>query len=217
MTTLAPAPNPAAPPAPPAPAARPAALPHVPADVVKARQDAGHDRPDEVWEGTYVIMPDPNREHQRIAARLCAIFDRVIDYEAGDEVHPGLNVTDVEPPGNWLKNYRCPDVTVYLSGNPAYEYGGATVGGPDLAVEIVSPGDRTRDKLDFYAAVGTKELLVVDRDPWSLELFRLDGDTLTSVDRGGEVTTAVVPAVWRVTADEARPLSLECGGRVWPV
>jgi len=55
------------------------------------------------------------------------------------------------------------------------------VGGPDFAVEILNPGDRTPEKLPFYASVNVRELLVVDRDPWSLELFRLcDGQCYRS-------------------------------------
>jgi hypothetical protein len=49
-------------------------------------------------------------------------------------------------------------------------------GGPELAIEIVSPGDRTLEKLDFYARVGTQELLVIDRDPWQLTLYRVNLD-----------------------------------------
>lgn len=186
-------------------------------EVIEARQASGLDRRDEVWEGTYVIMPIANREHQRIATRLCQILLNSLDYEAGDEVHAGVNVTDIEPPDDWRTNYRIPDVTVYLHGNRAYQNGGATVGGPDLAVEVVSPGDRSREKLAFYAAVGTRELVVIDREPWSLEVFRLKGGRLISAGRGDEITTQVVPAVWRLAVGSERPLSVECGGRVWPV
>ena len=40
-------------------------------------------------------------------------------------------------------------------------------------VEVVMPGDRCRDKLDFYAKIGTREVLILDRDPWQLELYQL--------------------------------------------
>ena len=56
------------------------------------------------------------------------------------------------------------------------------LGGPDLAIEIVSEGDRTLEKLEFYANVGTKELLVIDRDPWQLTLYRRTiAETMTPV------------------------------------
>ena len=47
-------------------------------------------------------------------------------------------------------------------------------GGPDFAVEVISPFDRSRKKFEFYARVGVRELLLVNRKPWSLELYRLD-------------------------------------------
>src|SRR5207253_305814 len=56
-------------------------------------------------------------------------------------------------------------------------------GGPDFCVEIASPGDRSRDKLAFYAGIGVRELLLVDRDPWALELFRLSAGRLEPVGR----------------------------------
>ena len=84
------------------------------------------------------------------------------------------------------------------------------VGGPDFAVEIVSPGDRSREKLDFYAKVGTRELLLVDRKPWSLELFRLDGEKLVRVGKSTLakpewLTSEVVPLKWRIVAGKSRP------------
>ncbi len=46
-----------------------------------------------------------------------------------------------------------------------------------------SPDDRAREKLAFYAKVGTREVLLVDRDPWALELFRLREGRLAQVSR----------------------------------
>ena len=43
-----------------------------------------------------------------------------------------------------------------------------------IAIEIVSPGDRTLEKLDFYAKVNTRELIVIDRAPWQLTQYCLN-------------------------------------------
>jgi Uma2 family endonuclease len=75
-------------------------------------------------------------------------------------------------PRRWKRNYRCPDVAIFLPGNPAEDRGTHWFGGPDFAVEIISPYDRSRQKFDFYAKVGVRELLLVVRRPWSLELYR---------------------------------------------
>lgn len=56
-------------------------------------------------------------------------------------------------------------------------------GGPDLAGEIASPRDQTWEKIEFYASLGTRELIVVDRAPWAVELYRLSGSQLSLVSR----------------------------------
>jgi Uma2 family endonuclease len=48
-------------------------------------------------------------------------------------------------------------------------------GGPDAVVEIHSPGDESYEKFPFYAAVGVREVLVIDRDTKEPELYELIG------------------------------------------
>ncbi len=43
------------------------------------RRALGADRYDEVWEGTYMMAPRPNDEHQQLVNRFAAIFQDVID------------------------------------------------------------------------------------------------------------------------------------------
>ena len=88
-------------------------------------------------------------------------------------VFPGCNVSD--RPRRWKRNYRCPDVAVFLPGNPAEDRNTHWFGGPDFAVEILSPYDRSRQKFGFYAKVGVRELMLVAHRPWTLELYRLAG------------------------------------------
>lgn len=78
-------------------------------------------------------------------------------------------------------------------------------GGPDFGIEIISPNDRTRDKLEFYASVQTRELLVIDRDPWSLELYRLiDGEMhlvgRCTPDARESLGSEVLPLTWSFAA-----------------
>jgi len=54
-----------------------------------------------------------------------------------------------------------PDVLVFSNDTAAIDRKSHWLGGPELAIEIVSPGDKTLEKLDFYAAVKTQELLVI--------------------------------------------------------
>jgi Uma2 family endonuclease len=175
------------------------------------RRASGADRWDEVWEGTYVMAPLPNDEHQFLQQRLSTILDLVIGFAGNGDVRPGVNVSDRE---DWTHNYRCPDVVVFLKGTTAQNRDTFWLGGPDFAIEIVSPEDASRDKLEFYARVGVRELLIIDRDPWSLELYRLQGRRMTSVGQsiGATVPTAamlqsqVVPLSFRLIQGGARPL-----------
>jgi Uma2 family endonuclease len=87
-----------------------------------------------------------------------------------------INVTDREH--GWKENHRCPDGAVILVGNPGRWIGkrqAAFLGGPDMAVEILSEDDPTYQKLDFYKSRGVREVLVVDPDTGEPELWRLAG------------------------------------------
>ena len=142
------------------------------------RRASGGDRYDEVWDGVYVMSPLANNEHQGLAAGLAAVLQIVLGFGEGGLVYAGVNVSDQEK--NWEHNYRCPDVAVFLPGTAARDRGTYWLGGPDFAVEITSRGDKSRAKLPFYASVGTRELLLIDRAPvWTLELYRLQDGALS--------------------------------------
>jgi len=121
---------------------------------------------------------------------------------------PGVSVSDRKR--NWTKNFRVPDVVVFLNGTHAEDCGDYWCGGPDFAIEIVSPRDRTWKKLPFYERVGTRELLIIDRRPWKLTLFRLtEGKLLdagqSSFDDSLPLASLVVPLSFRLVGDQLRP------------
>jgi Uma2 family endonuclease len=149
------------------------------------------------------MAPMPNNEHQRFAHLLAHVLTMAIEDAGLGTIYPGANVSNQRT--NWTKNYRCPDVLVFLKGNPAEDRDTHWFGGPDLAVEIVSPGDRSYEKLDFYAGVNTREVLIVDRDPWALVLFRSDGNSMSEVGRStlknsSELASEVVPLRFKLSA-----------------
>ena len=53
----------------------------------------GADRYDEVWEGTYMMTPVPNVQHQKLASRLVAILDAVIG-QSGDVCAGATSATE---------------------------------------------------------------------------------------------------------------------------
>lgn len=133
------------------------------ADHLRAqRVAAGADRWDEVWDGAYMLMPLPDDEHQDLVGALVSRLRTIIGRPRLGSVHPGARVSDRD---DWARNYRCPDVAVFLEGTAAIDQGTHWLGGPDFAVEIITKNDRTREKLAFYARVRVRELLLVDRDP----------------------------------------------------
>jgi len=174
----------------------------------------GLDRWDEVWEGIYVMPPFPNDEHQAIQTKLVTILQTTLGWDGSAEIRAGVNVSDRID--DWRANYRCPDVAAFLKGSKAENRGAFWFGGPDFAIEIVSPEDSSRDKLEFYAKVKVRELLIVDRAPWVLELYRLEADrlVLAGASSPGEAAAAsgevlrstVVPLSFRLSGGGARPV-----------
>ena len=178
--------------------------------LIRRRRRLGHDHHDEVWDGVYVMSPLADNEHQELVGNLTFCFYASIATPALGKVLPGVNVTDRA--SGWRKNYRCPDVVVYLNETKAENKRSHWLGGPDFAVEIVSRYDRSREKLDFYAKVGTRELLLVDRHPWALELYRLGEDgTLSLVGRSTAkqpdvLPSQILPLSFHLEAGDDRPM-----------
>ena len=183
--------------------------PYLQRQLMRRRRAWGADRYDEVWDGVLHFNPFPDNQHQDFVMRLASICQCLIFDSGLGRVHAGCNVTDRTT--KWKQNYRIPDVAVFLNGTTAIDKGSHWLGGPDLAIEIVSPRGKSREKLEFYAKVGTRELLIVDRDPWSLELYRLTGETLalvgrSTLDQPDLLETEVTPLTWRLIPGEERPM-----------
>ena len=179
------------------------------ADRLRAEREATDGaKHDEVWDGVYVMSPLPNNQHQLLVNRLERILVTVVDESKGDMVFPGVNVSDREE--DWQSNYREPDVAVILHENPGKDCETHWRGGPDFVVEILSPDDHAREKRGFYSSVGVRELLIVDRKPWALELYRLNNGSLDLVGRstGAEpepVLSDVLPLAFRIVPGKTRP------------
>ncbi len=176
--------------------------------LIEERRESGADRYDEVWEGVYFMAPAPDNEHHDIVDDLGTILTIVVKWTGLGRVHAGANVSDRET--DWTKNYRCPDILVFLNNNPAEDRGTHWFGGPDLAIEVVSEGDRSYEKLAFYAGVNTNEVLIVDREPWELVLFRRAGDAMIEVGRSTsevpqQLVSEVVPLAWQLVAGDKGP------------
>jgi len=178
------------------------------AERVRSVMESEYHNRDEVWDGVWVVSPNPNDEHNDVEMNLGTIFNVVLGWTGLGRVRSGPNVSDRAE--QWEHNFRCPDLAVFLQGTTARNLGVHWQGDPDFAVEVISPNDRSRKKFDFYAQVNTRELLIVDRDPWVLELYRLEEGVLklvgkSSLDRPDLLVSQVLPLSFRLVAGAPRP------------
>jgi Uma2 family endonuclease len=170
--------------------------------LIRERKRLGIDRKDEVWDGVYIIMPDPTIVHQRLVLEFSSIFAQTTKALGIGEAFPGTNVSDRRD--GWEHNFRAPDVVVVLHGSRAVDCGTHWFGGPDLLVEIQSPGDETDAKTPFYGELGVRELMIVHSDTRDLRLYRHDGKGLVPVvpsDFRGQkwLVSEVLPLAFRRT------------------
>ena len=171
------------------------------------RAARGIDSYDEVWDGLYVVPPVIDNEHQDVLVGLGSALRHAFGWDAPVFIAPA-NVSDRER--GWLFNYRCPDLVVVCPEGKAKDCDTHWYGGPDFCVEITSQGDWSRKKIDFYGSIGTRELLLVDRHPWKMELYRLGERRLELVESGDPATgstlhSEVVPVRFRMIAGTPRP------------
>lgn len=175
--------------------------------LIEQRRRDGLDRHDEVWDGVYVMSPIADNEHQGLATKLATVLTMMIDFQGLGHTLAGANVTDRHD--DWTKNYRVPDVLVFRNDTTARNCDSHWLGGPDFAIEIVSRGDRTLEKLDFYSSAGVQELLVIDREPWKLTLYRTAADGQLAVAAADEgdgqeaIKSRVLPIAFLLDADAA--------------
>jgi len=182
--------------------------PDLASQLMAERSVLGIDRWDEVWDGVLLMSPRPNIEHQDFSGELLFVFRTVLPLVGSGKIIHHYNLSDRDE--GWTQNYRSPDLSVYLRDNPARNCKTHMLGGPDLAVEILSHRDPAREKLDFYARINTREVLLIDREPWALELYRLaDGRlelvAVSTVDKPAPLASQVLPLAFRLTPGEGRP------------
>jgi Uma2 family endonuclease len=122
------------------------------------RRALGQDRFDEVWEGEYHVAPAPSGRHAQLDDTLGWVL-RPLAQRMGLR---GATTCNIGTPDD----YRVPDRAYFREG-------GLDVWNPTAAivVEVVSPGDESRQKLGFYLGVGVEEVLIIDPDTRTVEWF----------------------------------------------
>lgn len=136
------------------------------------RKRLGLDRKDEVWEGVYHVVPAPSHSHADLAQQLAEILG------------PRARAAGLQPTmhefnlGASEADFRIPDGGLHRPG--AAEMWHPTAA---LVVEIISPGDETKEKLPFYAAHEVDEILIVDPDARTVEWLALTDGRYEPIER----------------------------------
>ena len=138
--------------------------------LIERRRKLGQDLFDEVWEGVLHMNPAPDSKHARVEWQLAGILSPLAA-TAGLRALGQFNIGEDH-------NYRVPD-------------GGLVRPGPDdvylptaaMVIEIVSPGDETYQKLDFYVRRGVEEVVIADPEKRTVEWLRLTGERYEAAER----------------------------------
>jgi Uma2 family endonuclease len=154
---------------------------NVPEHILEWRRRTGADQWDEMWEGVLHMAPSPNRDHQDFELALAIWLKLNWARPNGCRVYTRINVAE---PGMWPDNFRIPDIVLLTPERFHIDCNEYFNGGPDAVVEIHSPGDETYEKFPFYAAVGVREVLVIDRDTKEPELHELVGSEFRLCEPG---------------------------------
>lgn len=151
-------------------------------DYLKLPEEPGHRF--EILEGFLIKEPSPSMHHQRVSAALyrqLANFFDDFDIE-GELFFAPLDVTLT------MSNVVQPDI-LFVSSNRREIIRQERIDGPcDLIVEIMSPSNRRKDrlqKMEIYRKAGITHYWIADPEEDTLEAFMLKDESYTLVFAGG--------------------------------
>ena len=175
---------------------------------LERRRKLGLDRWDEMWEGVLHMAPAPNVSHQRMQRDLGGFLNALVTRKHRGEVLSGVNVFNdaaVEP------DYRIPDHSFVSTERESLIQDNGIHGAPDAVIEIRSPGDESYAKLSWFAKLGVREAILIDRDSRVVEVYRLAGTQYLAVapERDGWVTCDTLRVRLRGIPGEAPKLVVE--------
>jgi Uma2 family endonuclease len=141
----------------------------------------GHDKRDEVWAGVLHMVPPPTLARSDVARELLLILVRIARRNGMD----AFVETGLFDPTEGLRDYRVPDLIVASRDHTSQR---GVEGRAAVVVEVLSPGDESREKLPFYAKVGVIEVWLVEPKTRAIEIFASrDGELVAIEPRDGIV------------------------------
>lgn len=143
-------------------------------------------QPCELWDGELIMSPMPSYFHQEIALRFYRVLYAWVSERKLGKVM-GLPIDMV------LSPHRVPQPDVsFVSNERTHIIQRALMGPADLVAEIISPGGRTRDRIekrDLYEQYGVKEYWIIDPEARTVEVLFLEGGQYTLLGRAGRSET----------------------------
>jgi len=128
-------------------------------------------QPCELWDGEIIMSPAPTFDHQKIVSRLLRrLEDWVLPRKLGEVVAGPIDMV--------LSPHRAMQPDVAFIARERLHIIDRVIKGPvDLAVEVVSLGNRNRDRIekrDLYEQYGVKEYWIVDPEARTVEVLHLE-------------------------------------------
>jgi len=187
-----------------------AVMPEVPEHVLEWRKRTGADRWDEMWEGELHMPPAANRDHQDFGWSLETWLRLRWAKPLGNRANGAMNVAS---PGGWPKDYRIPDIVLLKPDRFHIDKNEYLEGGPNVVVEIHSPGDESYEKLPFYGRIGVEEAWIIDRDTKVPEIYLFRGEDYepAAPDAEGWLTSPATGVQLR--GEAGNKLAIQLAGR----
>jgi Uma2 family endonuclease len=135
----------------------------------------------EIIDGEIIMSPAPTTRHQAVLGNIYRpLFDFVSRRHLGFVLLSPLDVIVRRKP---KLRTRQPDL-IYVSSERRHVVGDQIEGGPDLAVEILSPGDARKKvaaKLKDYQKIGVRECWLVSIEAETVEVLRFTAKTIKRI------------------------------------
>lgn len=131
-----------------------------PQAMLDERSRLGLDGRDEMWDGVLHMVPAPGGWHQRLSSKFLIVVGPQAEHRG---LIPMMETGLYRADNDW----RVPDQLYCLP----EQFSDRGAEGAELVVEYRSPRDETYQKMDFYAAVGVREMIVIHPDDRRVELY----------------------------------------------
>jgi Uma2 family endonuclease len=165
----------------------PATRPITAADVERL----DNDKVVEVLKGSWVEKPMVGELHSAIEVRLIVMLDGFVRPNKLGRVYTSDTTFVLEGTPGDIKTMRLPDVSFVSAGRvKETDRGSFYYQSPDLAIEIVSPSERTSDtqaKINDYLRTGSREVWIVYPETRQVSVLLPDG-TATIYGAGQKIS-----------------------------